>query len=183
MIAAPVGGGVVGSACGFVGQELGTHVPRLPVIGWWLIAIVALAYGLAELGGLRWWLPQRHWQVPQSWGRHGRVAYAAAFGVVLGAGFLTFVPYVGYHLLLGVCVVGADPQRGGMLMVIFGMARAAPVLLGPLLTWMGGGTFTVATTATINTWATSVDGRAGAFKVAVLAAVAGSAAVMALGKL
>ena len=90
--------------------------------------VVALVYSTSELLRLGWPVPQRHWQIPQSWGILGRPAYAAAFGAILSAGFLTFIPFAGYYVVTLLAVAMADWQLSALIMTVFAWARVAPVL-------------------------------------------------------
>jgi cytochrome c biogenesis protein CcdA len=90
---------------------------------------IAIAYALDELARRRLPVPQRHWQVPQEWGEWGHLAYAAAFGASLGVGFLTFVPFVGYWLVLASTTSLANPVSGCVVLGAFGLGRALPALL------------------------------------------------------
>jgi hypothetical protein len=48
-------------------------------------------------------------------------------------GFMTIIPFIGYYILLVVCLLKANPLYGCLLMAIFGAARSFPVLLTPIL--------------------------------------------------
>lgn len=103
------GAGVIGGLCGMIGTWV---VAGRPALVWPLSALLvafAVAYGLGELFGSALPVPTSHWQVPRHWEAYGRPAFALAFGVLLGAGFITVVPFIGYYLLLGRCALAANP--------------------------------------------------------------------------
>lgn len=106
-----------------LGAGIWTIAQVLEPIGARHLALVVAAltgafYGASEILRLRWRLPERRWQVPQRWGLAGRPLYMAAFGAILGVGFLTYIPYAGYYVLI---------------MLMFGLADLTYVLLGALV--------------------------------------------------
>ncbi|BCX04335.1 MAG: hypothetical protein KatS3mg053_2273 [Candidatus Roseilinea sp.] len=84
-------------------------------VGFILLGLVAIAYGLHELQIAK--LPKPEWkqQVP-AWWRYSLHPYATAFlfGALLGAGFTTFIPSTSYFLVF------VTPLLGG-----FGVGVAA----------------------------------------------------------
>ena len=80
-------------------------------------------------------------------------------GVCLGAGFLTVINFVGYYLIVGLCVLIASPQLGAVVFATYAMARAAPVLVAPFIWWLRGQAYTVESAATVNQrWLSNSDG-------------------------
>jgi hypothetical protein len=98
--------------------------------------------------------------------------FATAFGLVLGAGFFTVINFIGYYLLLASCFLAANPAHAGMLMVVYGMGRAAPVLGAPLASWMRGHVYTSDTAVAVANWFVSLYPRLAWFQAAVLFMVA-----------
>jgi len=92
-------------------------------------ALAAAAYGIARLGGRTAPHPQRMWQVPRSWQRFGRMPFAASFGLILGLGLLTYVPFVGFYGLLVVALGLRDPMSGAVVLAAYGLARALPLVV------------------------------------------------------
>lgn len=121
---------VAGLALGLVLAGLSTLTE--PIGGRQIALVVAVfggvGYGVSEILGLRWRLPQRHWQVPQRWGGYGRPLYAAAFGAILSVGFLTFIPYAGYYLLILLAFAVTDWHWTVLFAVLFAWARVAPIV-------------------------------------------------------
>ncbi|HMA36922.1 MAG TPA: hypothetical protein VKY74_20880 [Chloroflexia bacterium] len=130
-IAATTGSGAVtGALAGLAGAGLQRVFPFT------LLAAVAIllggAYGLHELGVWRLPQPQRAWQVPNRWIAQRPLLGAVAFGLVIGTGVLTFIPFTSFYLLLAWEVLTASPAAGALLGGLYGLARALPVLLGGL---------------------------------------------------
>ena len=149
----------MGGLCGQVGMLLSAQVPQLLQGLRIAVLSVALSYGVAEVRGATWPIPTRRWLVPQRWGLFGRQIYAALFGLSLGAGFLTVINFVGYYLIVGLCVLIASPQLGAVVFATYAMARAAPVLVAPFIWWLRGQAYTVESAATVNQrWLSNSDG-------------------------
>ena len=100
-------------------------------------ALLAAAYGLHEAGVWRLPHPERAWQVPNSWIMERPLLGAAAFGLILGAGVFTFIPFTSFYLLLIWELLAASPVAGAVLGGAYGLARALPVLAGAWTTARG----------------------------------------------
>lgn len=100
------------------------------------VLCIALLYAAAELRGYRLWYPQRHWLVPRDWGLRGRIPYAAGFGAILGAGVLTYIPFVGYWFLIGLALKSADPTAGALIMSAYGGGRITTVIVPAVWGWL-----------------------------------------------
>ena len=96
-------------------------------------AAIAGAAALAEAAGARI-VPQIRRQVPEHWRRVMPLpAAGAAYGVLLGLGFTTFVLTFAVPALAGVALAVGDPAAGLALGLAFGTGRALPVVvLAPL---------------------------------------------------
>ena len=96
-------------------------------------AAIAGAAALAEAAGVRI-VPQIRRQVPEHWRRVMPLpAAGAAYGVLLGLGFTTFVLTFAVPALAGVALAVGDPAAGLALGLAFGAGRALPgVGLAPL---------------------------------------------------
>ena len=127
LAATTAGGALLGALLGGIGAGLRALVPfgALLVIA----ALLAAAYGLHEAGVWRLPHPERAWQVPNSWIMERPVLGAVAFGLILGAGIFTFIPFTSFYLLL-VWELLAGPVAGAVLGGAYGLARALPVLAG-----------------------------------------------------
>lgn len=90
---------------------------------------IAAAGAAAELTGVRV-LPQIRRQVPEPWRRRAPLLVAAAaYGVLLGLAFTTFVMSFAVWALAGLCVLLGSPTRGLVVGAAFGAGRALLVLL------------------------------------------------------
>jgi hypothetical protein len=117
------------SALGFALGVIGAALPLLARVGvGGVAALVALAYAVGEVRDRPLPVPQRRWQVPQEWALHGRAVWAAEFGAILGLGFLTYVPFAGYYVLVLGCASLGDPWAAMVAMGTYGLARALPVV-------------------------------------------------------
>jgi hypothetical protein len=93
------------------------------------IAITSLVFGYAGLLGAHIRPPSRCWLVPRSWHAYGRDRFAAAFGFILGLGWMTRVGSIAYWLLLATCFVQGSLFSSLLLFAVFGLVRATPLLL------------------------------------------------------
>jgi len=90
----------------------------------------ALACGLAATAvAARVPVPGSRWMVPRQWARMGTTAYAACFGAVLGTGVVTLLPSAALYALLAVAQAATVWWQAFALLLGFGAARAALVIL------------------------------------------------------
>lgn len=175
VVASVVSAGLVGTLLGALGASLDAARPLALSIIAGVSVVIATAYGVAEVRGITWPVPSRHWQVPRRWGRSGRPLFASAFGLLLGPGFFTFVTFVGYYLVLAACILAADPRRGCVLMAVYGATRTLPVLIAPLVAWGRGQIYAPESALAVNDWIESLEPRLGWLRANVLFAAAGAA--------
>jgi hypothetical protein len=103
-----------------------TLLPRTVVVGLFAcVAVLAMAADTVHTP-----MPARHIQVPKSWyGRYGPVRSYALYGLVLGAGLLTDIPYAVTYTIFAsglVLPIGLAVLLGAL----FGLGRTAVV--GPI---------------------------------------------------
>jgi hypothetical protein len=92
-------------------------------------AVVAGLGALAEAAGVKI-APQIRRQVPESWRRTWPLPLAvAAYGVLLGLGFTTFVLTFAVPALTGVALGVGDVATGVLMGLAFGAGRALPVVV------------------------------------------------------
>jgi hypothetical protein len=127
LAATTAGGALLGALLGGIGASLRALVPFEVLIV--AAALLAAAYGLHEAGVWRLPRPERAWQVPNSWIMERPLLGAVAFGLILGAGIFTFIPFTSFYLLL-VWELLSGPVAGAVLGGAYGLARALPVLAG-----------------------------------------------------
>jgi hypothetical protein len=171
--AATASAATVGAITGWLGSLVLRITPELHFYSLIGLAGVSITYGTAELHSAKWRVPSRTWIIPKRWALLGNVPFAFAFGSVLGAGFLTIITFIGYHVLLISCFSLADWRVGGELMSIFGLARALPVLLTPI-TYSRFGMYDAKAALQADQWFTKVQGRLWILRSMTLFAMAGS---------
>jgi len=135
LAATTAGGALLGALLGWLGAGLRGLVPFAALLV--VAALLAAAYGLHEAGVWHLPHPERAWQVPNSWIMERPLLGAAAFGVILGAGVFTFIPFTSFYLLLIWELLTASPVAGALLGGAYGLARALPVLAGAWTTARG----------------------------------------------
>lgn len=130
-------GAATGALIGTLGAAMSGYVPISWALGIW--AVVAVAYGLHELGAVRMPTPMRRQQLP----RHLRRTMAPwkvslIFGAIIGPGFLIFIRSSAYYLLaLGVMASGS-PALGAALFTVVSLGRCMPSLAAIVHTKRGG---------------------------------------------
>ena len=128
-----VGAALLALVLGWIGQLLNTLLPWVSYT--WVVAIMgvcAFIFALKELNIIRFWTPQIGWQVPASWMRGSRVVGNTLYGLVLGAGILTFIPFASFYLLLmwEVSAGAVSLQSAVLLGMIYGAARGITAIMG-----------------------------------------------------
>lgn len=135
-----VGAALVALVVGLLGA--GLHA-LLPVIGLpvaiAMLGVASLVFALHELNVLRLPAPQVGWQVPASWMRRSRLVGNTLYGLVLGAGVFTFIPFAGFYILLGLeLAIGAMDLRAAVVLgMVYGVARGLPAVVGGLTVLRG----------------------------------------------
>ena len=126
---------VVGALVALLGLGLRAILPLPVLLG--AAILLAVAYGLHETGLWRLPQPERAWQVPNEWIRRWPILGAAFFGLTIGAGVFTYIPFTSFYLLLAWEGLTANPATGALLGGAYGLARGLPVLTGAWTTWRG----------------------------------------------
>ena len=137
--ASTLGGALVGALAGLLGMLVYTLVPG-PTLAWPVVVlgVFALLYGLHEAYVLRLPQPERPWQVPNAWIRRWPVFGTALFGLVLGTGALTFIPFTSYYVLLAWAAGTGSLLPATALGATYGLVRGLPAILGGLFILRGG---------------------------------------------
>lgn len=105
-------------------------------VPWVIVSVLSITYGLREVGWLRLPIPQRAWQVPISWVHRHRYWGSLAYGLCIGLGYLTFIPFPGFYIWqLAVLILG-DPLLGATIGGLYGLGRAMPVYTS---VWLAAG--------------------------------------------
>ncbi len=124
MMAAAAGTGAVISAVGAGVSALwsGMMLPLAVALG-----AVAFVYALHELGFVRVPVPGRDWVVPAEWVRHHYYRSGVVWGVLVGAGVFTRVPFAALPVLAGWLFVSGDIGYGVLAGAVYGLTRAASI--------------------------------------------------------
>ena len=123
-----------GAIFGFVGAELINGSP----LAFGALAALTVLLALVEVGVWRWHLPERHWQMPRDWLRHGGVGYPIMFGATIGVGVLTRAPFASFHAMLAWQAVMGSIGLGALMGIAYGVARAsAPIITAQLSNGLG----------------------------------------------
>ncbi len=126
LVGAALGG--VGKFIGDLVRPLGTHTPGQHAEAW-LIASLALAYAMSDIGLLRLPRPTLRQAVPITWWRWWRPYGAAlAYGSALGTGVMTRIPFGAFYVLCAWCVVKGNPAYGAAVIGVYGAARGLVLL-------------------------------------------------------
>jgi hypothetical protein len=130
---ATVGASLLALLLGWFGQTLHALLPWFSYT--WAVGIMgvcAFIFALKELNILKMWTPQIGWQVPASWMRTSRVVGNTLYGLVLGAGIFTFIPFASFYLLLmwEVAAGAASLQAAVLLGMVYGVSRGITSILG-----------------------------------------------------
>lgn len=124
-IGAALAGAAAFAASGAVGSALGagSHEYLVTV----LLSAVAMTYGVAHLMGWGLWMPNTYKQVPLIWREVLKPPVANfLYGLGLGIGAMTKVPFATFYVLMAICWAAADPLTGCLTGAAFGLARAMP---------------------------------------------------------
>jgi hypothetical protein len=125
------GGAVLASAA--LGAVLGLAGEGLPT-RWTLITlgVLALVGAARDLGVIRMKLPQRRGQVPEPWRREWPlVAWAPAYGIMLGLGVLTFQVVSTFWVVAGAAIAIGNPVTAAGCFALFGLGRVLMVIIPP----------------------------------------------------
>lgn len=131
-------GSIVGAATlalvlGLAGQGLHALFPGIGVE--WAVGVLgaaSLLYALHEINFLKLPHPQLGWLVPKVWQKHSYLLGNTLYGLVLGMGIWTFIPFSGFYILLAwEIVAGAWSLQAAVLLgMLYGAFRGFPAILG-----------------------------------------------------
>lgn len=91
-------------------------------------AIICLLYSLREFDLLRVPAPQVDWRVPRNWRSLPPWLMGLSYGVVLGVGFLTYLPVSSLHVATAWVFLSQSPLRGACTLAGFGLGRSLALL-------------------------------------------------------
>ncbi|EGD25866.1 hypothetical protein [Prescottella equi] len=130
-------GAPTGALLGALGAVAAGAIPIAWAVGAW--AVLALAYGLHEMGLVTLPAPMRRRQLP----RHLRRSMAPwkvslLFGAMIGPGFVIFIRSSAYYLLVLGVIAAGSPALGAALFTLVSLGRCMPSLLAIVHTRRGG---------------------------------------------
>lgn len=131
--ASAVGASLLALLLGLLGRGIHAVFPAFG--GRWttlILGLAALLFALHELNILKLPNPQIGWQVPKSWMAPSRLFGNTAYGLVLGAGIFTYIPFTSFYVLLAwEALAGAlSLQAAVTLGILYGAMRGLPAVLG-----------------------------------------------------
>ncbi len=127
-----IGGGVLagvllGSLGIYLDPVIAAHRNLIP----FLVGLTAIAYAMHEMRFVSLPYPQRQRQVPDHWRRKFHPYMTAGlFGLLLGIGFITFIPMATYYVLSLSVILHGSLVVGAFIFAVYGATRA--LLLWPL---------------------------------------------------
>jgi|SRR5687768_10714190 len=128
-----VGASLMALLLGYAGQGIRALFPGISV-GWVVgfLGVTALVFALQELGFIKLPMPQVGWQVPKSWQKSSRLTGNTLYGIVLGAGIFTYIPFASFYLLLmWYMAAGAVSLQAAVLLgMAYGLFRGIPAIVG-----------------------------------------------------
>lgn len=134
---AVIGGTLAGVMIGLIGTALLS--PQLALAATFVLAGL---YGLHELGMLQMPTPERQHQVPIAWrARLPARITATAYGLMLGAGFLTHITTTTYYVMWFTAVATGVPLWAAAVGATYGAARGVPPFMLAALSTRGSGSF------------------------------------------
>jgi len=92
-------------------------------------SVIVGLYLLSELKIIQLKIPQRKWQIPISWVKGSTKRNMWIWGVILGAGIFTYMPYVTFYLLYIYIGLFKEPSSGMLYGMFYGFFRAMPSIL------------------------------------------------------
>ena len=130
VVGSVVGGAVLGSFIGFLGQLVGLAAPVSPTAAGLLVAAVCATGLLFDLGIGGFRLPSLRRQVDEDWLRRYRGwVYGVGFGFQLGLGVVTIVTTATVYATFALAGLSQSAVGGLVVGTTFGLARAVPIAL------------------------------------------------------
>lgn len=120
------GGALAGAFLGLLGFGLSPFLNVYREFFSLVVGLLAVLYALHELYLVSLPHPQRQRQVPSHW-RYWYHSYITAglFGLLLGAGFITFIPTATYYIVGFAVVFYGSPVTSAIIFGIYGVMRAS----------------------------------------------------------
>lgn len=131
LVGSAFSGGLLGFVLGTVGLAIG--LGRWKSIAGDLVALVLLLAALRDAGIVKLSLPSLKRQTPVWFPRvFGTRMGTFAWGLDLGQGWTTLISFTGYYALIVIALLNASPIQGALILCVYGLGRALPVILAGL---------------------------------------------------
>jgi len=132
---AAISGGVIGFLYTAIVYLISFGLP--PTVKLSFLIPTSAAFILHEWNLIRLKVPQNHWQVPHTWVSGPPMRNMAVWGLILGAGILTYIPHITFHLLYLYLGFFKDPVHGFLFGALYGFSRAIPAAFFGILRAIG----------------------------------------------
>jgi hypothetical protein len=109
-------------------QAISPVVPRAMIV---VAGLVSLFYVGSWILGRQLPVPTSLWIVPREWALGGSGGFAIKFGIVLGMGWITVVPFIGYYILI-LFILGSPTSMAFLGMGLFALGRLATTALSTI---------------------------------------------------
>lgn len=122
---------ISGTVSGFVYTTLvyvlmswAPNIIKLP-----LLFMIVFLYMLHDFKIINLKVPQNKWQIPATWVNGSTTQNMWVWGLILGAGIFTYLPYVTFYMVYLYLGLLKQPVYGLLFGFIYGLARALPSIL------------------------------------------------------
>lgn len=102
-----------------------------------LFLFLVLLFILHEFFLIKLNIPQRKWQIPSSWLKMTQTKNMIVWGIILGPGIFTYLPYTSFYILFLYIGFFMPPYYGLLFGLIFALSRTIPTLLLAILSKLG----------------------------------------------
>lgn len=131
-IASVCAAAALGVIVSVLGRSTVARWPAATQVSIVILAIVSSVYALSDIADRPIPVPSRHWLVPRDWAAFGSSSFSTLFGVFLGLGIFTIVPFIGFYVVLAGCALLLDPIESAGVLAAFGAMRGLPVILAEM---------------------------------------------------
>jgi cytochrome c biogenesis protein CcdA len=124
-----VGAALTGAMAASCGSLFFSRFPQYRRVSAIVLAAVSLLYLFDEFKILKLPHPQSPLRVPANWRFFGHDLGLALYGLVLGMGVWTAIPFSILYVVIGWCSVIGSPILGAIAFVGFGLGRTLPIVI------------------------------------------------------
>lgn len=124
MFASMISGALSGFLYTIIVYLLLSWIPNLIKIV--LLGIFIAIFLLNEMRIFKFKLPQREWQIPANWVSGPSIRNMWVWGLILGAGIFTYMPYATFYVLYIYLGMFKEPYWGILIGMLYGFFRSLP---------------------------------------------------------